>query len=49
MTEVLDRWSSAVRDPDDDTPRLECGVFGVYDVEEAAALKLAISVTRPAL
>jgi amidophosphoribosyltransferase len=26
------------RDPDDDAPRLECGVFGVYDVDGAAAL-----------
>jgi amidophosphoribosyltransferase len=26
------------RDPLDDTPRLECGVFGVFDVEDASAL-----------
>ena len=26
------------RDPDDDRPRLECGVFGVWDVREAAAV-----------
>jgi amidophosphoribosyltransferase len=26
------------RDPDDDTPRLECGVFGVFDTERAAAV-----------
>jgi amidophosphoribosyltransferase len=26
------------RDPDDDTPRLECGVFGVFDTEDASAL-----------
>ncbi len=26
------------RDPDDDRPRLECGVFGVWNVEEAAAV-----------
>ncbi|WP_334164107.1 amidophosphoribosyltransferase [Phenylobacterium sp.] len=38
MTEAHDRWSPPVRDPDDDSPRLECGVFGVYDVPEAAAL-----------
>jgi amidophosphoribosyltransferase len=38
MTQVIDRWSPALRDPDDDTPRLECGVFGIYDVDEAAAL-----------
>ena len=32
-----DRSAWAPRDPDDDTPRLECGVFGVFDVEAAAA------------
>ena len=26
------------RDPDDDTPRLECGVFGVFGVRDAAAI-----------
>jgi amidophosphoribosyltransferase len=26
------------RDPDDDRPRLECGVFGVFDVGEASAV-----------
>ena len=26
------------RDPDDDTLRLECGVFGVFDIESASAL-----------
>jgi amidophosphoribosyltransferase len=26
------------RDPDDDRPRLECGVFGVFGVNEAAAI-----------
>ena len=26
------------RDPDDDTLRLECGVFGVFDVRDAAAV-----------
>ncbi len=26
------------RDPDDDKPRLECGVFGVFDVDNASAL-----------
>jgi amidophosphoribosyltransferase len=36
MKTFPDRWSP--RDPDDDAPRLECGVFGVFDVEEAAAL-----------
>jgi amidophosphoribosyltransferase len=29
-------WTT--RDPDDDTPRLECGVFGVFDTPEAAAM-----------
>jgi amidophosphoribosyltransferase len=39
MIQAHDRWSPPpVRDPDDDTPRLECGVFGVYDVNEAAAI-----------
>ncbi|HVI32968.1 amidophosphoribosyltransferase [Phenylobacterium sp.] len=38
MTEAHDRWSPPVRDPEDDAPRLECGVFGVYDVADAAAL-----------
>jgi len=31
-----DHWSP--RDPDDDAPRLECGVFGVFDVEDASAV-----------
>ena len=35
MTALLDRWSP--RDPDDDAPRLNCGVFGVFDVEDASA------------
>ncbi len=26
------------RDPDDDAPRLECGVFGVFDTEDASAV-----------
>lgn len=38
MTQVFERYSAPLRDPDDDTPRLECGVFGIYDVEEAAGL-----------
>ncbi|MDB5438216.1 MAG: amidophosphoribosyltransferase [Caulobacteraceae bacterium] len=34
-----DVYSSPVwRDPDDDKPRLECGVFGVYGVDDASAL-----------
>jgi amidophosphoribosyltransferase len=38
MTQVVERYSAPHRDPDDDTPRLECGVFGIYDTEEAAGL-----------
>jgi amidophosphoribosyltransferase len=38
MSQVFERYSAPLRDPDDDTPRLECGVFGIYDVEEAAGL-----------
>ena len=36
MTTFPDRWSP--RDPDDDAPRLECGVFGVFDTPEASVL-----------
>lgn len=36
MKSVQDRWPH--RDPLDDTPRLECGVFGVYGVPEASAI-----------
>ena len=38
MTPVFERNSAPQRDPDDDTPRLECGVFGIYDADEAAGL-----------
>ncbi|MES2725441.1 MAG: amidophosphoribosyltransferase, partial [Pseudomonadota bacterium] len=38
MTQSLDRWRQAPRDPDDDTPRLECGVFGVFDTDGASAI-----------
>jgi len=41
MTHVQDRQLKAkgwARDPDDDTLRLECGVFGVFDVPEASAI-----------
>jgi amidophosphoribosyltransferase len=42
MTQDQDRWRQPRlmngRDPDDDAPRLECGVFGVYDVNAAAAI-----------
>jgi amidophosphoribosyltransferase len=37
MTQAYERWSPPVRDPDDDAPRLECGVFGIHDVPAAAA------------
>ncbi len=36
MTTFPDRWSP--RDPDDDAPRLECGVFGVFNSNEASVL-----------
>ncbi len=35
---LIERWSPPERDPLDDAPRLECGVFGVFDTEEASAL-----------
>jgi len=38
MTKAHERWSPPVRDPLDDTPRLECGVFGVFDVADASTL-----------
>src|SRR5437868_3929454 len=38
MTEADERWTSRPRDPDDDSLRLECGVFGVFNVPAAAAL-----------
>jgi amidophosphoribosyltransferase len=38
VTQVFERHSAPQRDPDDDTPRLECGVFGIYDTDEAAGL-----------
>jgi amidophosphoribosyltransferase len=38
MSSAHERWSPPVRDPLDDTPRLECGVFGVFDVDNAAAI-----------
>jgi amidophosphoribosyltransferase len=38
MSRDHERWSPPVRDPLDDSPRLECGVFGVFDTSEAAAL-----------
>ena len=38
MSQSPDRWFPNGRDPDDDAPRLECGVFGVFDCSEAAGL-----------
>ena len=38
MSQQHERWSPPARDPDDDTPRLECGVFGVWDVPEASGM-----------
>ncbi|MBU2307277.1 MAG: amidophosphoribosyltransferase [Alphaproteobacteria bacterium] len=38
MSLTHERWSPTARDPDDDTPRLECGVFGVFDVPEASGI-----------
>jgi len=32
------RWRGGPRDPDDDSPRLECGVFGVFEIDGAAAI-----------
>ncbi len=39
LGQSTDRYSSSpVRDPEDDTLRLECGVFGVFGVRDAAAI-----------
>src|SRR5712675_1793308 len=38
MSLASERWSAPERDPLDDSPRLECGVFGVFDTAEAAGL-----------
>ncbi len=38
MSHAHERWSPPARDPDDDSPRLECGVFGVFDVPEASGI-----------
>jgi amidophosphoribosyltransferase len=38
MSRTHERWSPPARDPDDDTPRLECGVFGVFDVPAASGM-----------
>jgi amidophosphoribosyltransferase len=38
MSQQHERWSPPARDPDDDTPRLECGVFGIYDTAEASGI-----------
>jgi len=38
MSPTHERWSPTARDPDDDTPRLECGVFGIFDAPEASGI-----------
>ena len=38
MSQQHERWSPPARDPNDDTPRLECGVFGVWDAPEASGI-----------
>ena len=38
MSHTHERWSPPPRDPDDDSLRLECGVFGVYDTPEASGI-----------
>jgi amidophosphoribosyltransferase len=38
MSQENERWSPPARDPDDDSPRLECGVFGIYDTPEASGI-----------
>ena len=38
MSQESERWSPPARDPDDDSPRLECGVFGIYDTPEASGI-----------
>jgi amidophosphoribosyltransferase len=38
MSQVNERWRQPARDPDDDSPRLECGVFGIYDTPEASGI-----------
>ncbi|MDP3658540.1 amidophosphoribosyltransferase [Phenylobacterium sp.] len=37
MSGTHDRQSAPQRDPDDDSPRLECGVFGIFGLDGAAA------------
>ncbi|ODT87562.1 amidophosphoribosyltransferase [Phenylobacterium sp. SCN 70-31] len=38
LTHAAERWSPPPRDPDDDSPRLECGVFGIYETPEASGI-----------
>lgn len=38
MNRLSERATPPVRDPLDDTPRLECGVFGVFDLPDASAI-----------
>ena len=38
MNRLSERATPPVRDPLDDAPRLECGVFGVFDLPDASAI-----------
>ena len=38
LGQTSDRYAPPARDPEDDQLRLECGVFGVFDVRDAAAV-----------
>ncbi|ATQ43267.1 amidophosphoribosyltransferase [Caulobacter mirabilis] len=38
LGQTSDRYVQPVRDPEDDTLRLECGVFGVFGARDAAAV-----------
>ena len=38
MSQRSERWAPPPRDPDDDSLRLECGVFGIFDTPEASGI-----------
>ncbi|MES2034511.1 MAG: amidophosphoribosyltransferase, partial [Pseudomonadota bacterium] len=38
LGQTSDRYAPPPRDPEDDTLRLECGVFGAFGVRDAAAV-----------
>ncbi len=38
MSQLAEASTFPARDPDDDRPRLECGVFGVWNIPDASAL-----------